>query len=134
MPVAERDDMRALGIVVLCGVAYAEPSGSVGLRTTWNTQLSPPPWIMTGGQWGVRITGGTWLRLDADGMRGEQYERHDLFDSASRRTMIAAGLGPVTDVATSGNNALRALAGMGVAVEWSHERMLGFWTIEDRSW
>lgn len=37
-------------VVVLGGarLASAEPSWAVGMRTTWNTQLDPPPWIMTG--------------------------------------------------------------------------------------
>src|SRR5262245_33842407 len=107
--------MRTLAIVAaLGGMAAAEPRGSYGLRSTWNTQLSPPYWLFTGGQWGVRLAGRTWLVLDADGMRGKDHEHHDMFGFASARSLMTFGLGPRTDLVTEGKNALCGKAGLGL--------------------
>ncbi|HUS27827.1 MAG TPA: hypothetical protein VMZ53_04945 [Kofleriaceae bacterium] len=119
----------AMIVLVLCNVAAAEPRASVGFRATWNTDASPPPWLMTGGQWGLRLRGTTWLMLDGDGMRGEKLEHVD--GSASQRTFLVLGLGLTTDVIAQGRNALRVLGGGGVVVELAHERMLGTWDTAD---
>lgn len=128
--------MRVMIVVAMLGggsVAAAEPRWSVGLRTTWNSQLAPPPWLLTGGQWGVRVGRGTWLVLDADGGRGAVIEQHDLLDAAASRTMIAAGLGLARDVWTRGRNAVRLLAGVGEAWEMAHVRELGMWVDGDET-
>ena len=121
-------------IAALGGAAAAEPCGSYGLRTTWNPQLSPPHWLFTGGQWGVRLAGSTWLVLDADGMRGKEHEHHDMFRLASKRTMMTFSLGPRTDLVEHAGNALCVRAGAGLAVELPHLRVLGLWTSGDIAW
>jgi hypothetical protein len=127
--------MRALAIVAaLGGAAAAEPRGSYGLRTTWNPQRSPPHWLFTGGQWGVRLTGATWLVLDADGFRGTEHEHHDMFLLASSRSLMTFSLGPRTDLVEHAGNALCVRAGAGLAVELSHARVLGKWLSDDTAW
>lgn len=127
--------MRTLALIAaLGGTAAAEPRGSYGLRTSWNTQLSPPPWLFTGGQWGVRLTGATWLVLDAEGLRGKEHEHHDMFLLASSRSLMTFSLGPRTDVVEYGGNALCVRAGLGLAVEWTHLRLLGKWFTDDTAW
>ncbi len=128
--------MRTLAIIAaLGGAAAAEPRGSAGFRTTWNTQLRPAwPWPLTGGQWGLRLAGHTWLVLDADGMRGKEHENGDLFRTASSRSLLMFGLGPRTDLVEHAGNALCVRAGAGLAVELAHERLLGKWLSGDDSW
>jgi len=82
----------------------------------------------------VRLAGSTWLVLDADGMRARQHEPHDMFQSASARTLMTFSLGPRTDLVVAGRNALCARGGAGLAVEWAHLRVLGTWATADVAW
>ena len=106
--------MRVLLILLATtGVASAEPSWAVGVRTTWNAEMSPPHMFMTGGQWGIRVGDRTWLMLEADGMREDA-------SAAQWRSLIAFNMAFSFDAVSFGGTALAVHSGVGVGWEAAH--------------
>ncbi|HEX5063727.1 MAG TPA: hypothetical protein VFV99_30320 [Kofleriaceae bacterium] len=113
-------------------VASAEPRWSFGWRSAISSDLTPPPWLICGGQWRWRVVPGIALGIDGDGGRGDRYETHDALRTAAERTMAKAGASVSKYLAHGGPWEVRVFGGGGLAVELTHVKVLDLDWVQDR--